>query len=249
MSMPPARFVSTVLSATAEAANGKVTVTNGGVLTITPTGDMNLQGAFLQDGEGTVSTAGDIVTTGDDITFQSAVTLTGTVVLDTGAGIGLIAFNDTLDSDLVAAQDLQMIAGLGNIDFDGIVGGTQRLGAIVIDSAVDVTADAAITAESFAQVAGTGTTTFSGPVNTNGLLGVSIGFGVGNTGQNLVLDNTITTTGNGPVFFDLDGTAVISAAGDINATGAVSIDAVGGITTAGDVTTDDDDISFSPPRC
>ena len=135
---------------------------------------MTLEGAFLQDGEGTVSTAGDIVTTGDDITFQSAVTLTGTVVLDTGAGIGTIAFNDTLDSDLVAAQDLQMIAGLGNIDFDGIVGGTQRLGAIVIDSAVDVTADDAITAESLL-AAGTGTTTFSGPVNTNDILGVSIG--------------------------------------------------------------------------
>ena len=71
----------------------------------------------------------------------------------------------------------------------------------------------------------------------------------GATGQNLVLDNTITTTGDAPVFFDLEGTAVISAAGDITTIGAggdgaVTIDAVGGITTAGDVTTDDDNINF-----
>ena len=69
---------------------GTVTITNSGALTIAAAGDMTLDGAFLQDGAGSVQTAGDITTTGDNITFQQAVTLTDThpVVWSTGAGTG-----------------------------------------------------------------------------------------------------------------------------------------------------------------
>ena len=62
---------------------GLVTITNTGVLTIVGAADFTLSGAFLQDGVGGVSTAGDITTSDDGVTFTGAVTLTGNVLIDT----------------------------------------------------------------------------------------------------------------------------------------------------------------------
>ena len=87
--------------------------------------------------------------------FQSAVVLTDTVQLDTGAGAGSIAFNNTLNGTGI---NLTLIADEGDIDFDGIVGGAGRVGVISISSAADVTADLAVTAERLFQTTGTGTT-------------------------------------------------------------------------------------------
>ncbi|MHC4205658.1 MAG: two-partner secretion domain-containing protein, partial [Planctomycetota bacterium] len=71
---------------------GAVNIANSGVLTVASGANMNLDGAFDQDGVGAVSTAGNITTTADDIKFDTEVTLTGDVSLNTGAGIGDIEF-------------------------------------------------------------------------------------------------------------------------------------------------------------
>ncbi|MFH0800898.1 MAG: filamentous hemagglutinin N-terminal domain-containing protein, partial [bacterium] len=110
---------------------GTVTITNGGLLTIAAAGDMNLDGAFLQNGAGLVSTAGDITTTNDNITFTTGTTLTGNVLLNTGAGIGNITFLNILDGGF----DLGLTAGTGNVVFGGAVGGVARLGALTVTSA------------------------------------------------------------------------------------------------------------------
>src|SRR5207245_628597 len=68
--------------------NGAVSITNSGALTIDANSDMSLDGAFLQDGTAAVTTSGDITTTNDNIIFTRAVTLGGSVLLSTGAGIG-----------------------------------------------------------------------------------------------------------------------------------------------------------------
>ncbi|WP_460058378.1 hypothetical protein, partial [Spirochaeta dissipatitropha] len=62
----------------------------------------------------------------------------------------------------------------GNVLFTGAVGDTTRLGAVTVTNANDVTQSAGLTAASFTQVAGSGTTLFSGAVDTDGAAGVSL---------------------------------------------------------------------------
>ena len=231
------------LVTTLDVGNGLVTVTNGGVLTIMGTGDMNLQGAFLQDGGGTVSTAGDITTTGDDITLTDAVTLSaGPVALDTGAGVGTITFNSTLDGTTDHVEDLTLTAGTGNIDFDGIVGGTKDLGEVTIVSATNVTADAAFNAEQIDQTAGTGTTTFTGAIQTLGTLASD---GLDLNGTNFTISSTVNTGTAGDVKITNSGALSIAAAADMTLGGLFLQDGGGTVSTAGDITTTGDDITFT----
>ncbi|MFN6023843.1 MAG: beta strand repeat-containing protein, partial [Planctomyces sp.] len=214
--------------------SGMLEITNSGVLTV-PTGStFTLDGAFLQNGTGTVSLADDITTTDDDVAFTAAVTLAAAVAIDTGAGGGSIAFHSTLNG----GQDLLLTAGTGNIDFDASVGLTTRLGILTIISASDFTADSSINATSILQQAGSGTTTFSSTVNTNTADGVSI------TGTHLQVAGLVTTTSGGVVLVNNSGTVNFSAAGDISADGTVNLTALGGIQTAGDITTTNDSVTL-----
>ena len=186
---------------------------------------------------GTINTAGDVTTTNDNVTYASATALTGNVAVDTGAGVGTITFT-TLDATV--AETLDLDAGTGNIDFDGVVGGGTRLGAMTIADAGNVTADFGITAASFVQTTGSGTTTFTGAVDTNAAAGVNV------TNDAIALDNTINTTNLGTVTLTADTNDLdIAAAGDITADGAVTLSAVGTINTAGDVTTTNDNVTYA----
>ena len=131
-----------------------------------------------------------------------------------------------------------LTAGTGNVTFTGSVGAT-RLGAVLINSATNVTESAGLTAASMTQLAGSGTTTLNGAVNTNTVQGVQL------TGTNLAVNAGITTTGNGVVTVNESGTITIAALGDINADGTVSLTAGGGISTAGDVSTTNDNVTFA----
>jgi len=76
----------TVSAGLVTSAAGTVTITNAGTLSIADvvgtgdiaSADLNLGGAFDQDGVGTVLIAGDITTSADAIDFTGAVTLTDT---------------------------------------------------------------------------------------------------------------------------------------------------------------------------
>jgi len=214
---------------------GGVTIsTTAGALSIGTAGDITAGDVVSLTGVVGINTAGDITTSDDNVTFNSATLLQmNAVVIDTGAGAGNITFASTLDG----GQDLTLTAGTGSVTFSGVVGAT-RLGDVTIASANNVTATT-FSAATLTQAAGTGTTTLNGAVNTNAAGGISL------TGTNLAVNNTITTTGAGPVTVNESGTATFAAAGDINADGAVSLTATGGIATAGDVTTTNDDVTYA----
>jgi hypothetical protein len=224
----------TVNSGVTTAAGGIVTLTNAGLLTIVAAGDMGLDGAFTQNGVGLVQTAGDITTTDDAISFATGVTLTGPVALSTGAGSGDITFSSTVDG----GQNLTLTAGTGNITFTGAVGGMTRLGILDINSATNVTANA-LTVASLNQDAGTGATTLNGAVNTNTAAGVTL------TTNAIVVNSTVTTTAGGIVTLTNAGLLTIVATGDMNLDGAFTQNGAGSVSTAGDITTTDDNIGFA----
>ena len=92
---------------------GTADITNSGLLTIASAGDMNLDGKFTQDGEGSVSTAGDIKTSSDDISFSSGLTLSEDIKLDTGSGKGSISFSKSIDG----SQSLTVKTGTGAVSY------------------------------------------------------------------------------------------------------------------------------------
>ncbi|MBL8816362.1 MAG: S-layer family protein [Planctomyces sp.] len=220
------------------ASAGGVTINVSGTTTIAAAGDIDSDGAVSITATGGISSAGDVDTTNDNVTYESPLILTGDVDINTGAGGGTVAFNNTVNGTAAGSEDLTITAGTGNVTFVGAVGGTVRLGVVTINSATNVTA-AGLTVASLNQVAGSGLTTLGGAVNTNTAAGVSL------TGTNLALNNSITTTANGPVTLNMSGTVVISANGDINSDGAVAITGSGGITTAGDIDTTNDNITIN----
>lgn len=193
---------------------GTVTVTNSGTLFFAAAGDLNLDGAFTQNGAGAVNTSGDITTTNDNISFATAVTLQGSLSMSTGAGIGNILFSSTLNGTTAGTENLTLAAGTGNVTFTGSVGGATRVGILTINSSTDVTA-AAITAASINQTAGTGTTTLNGAVNTNTAAGVNL------TGTNLAVNAAIdATAGSGTVTTSQSNNTTIAA--NISSGGAMA---------------------------
>ncbi|MFZ5495707.1 MAG: beta strand repeat-containing protein [Verrucomicrobiota bacterium] len=234
------------LTGTNLAVNNTVTTTGGGTVTVNESGtanfaaagDISADGAVSLTATGGISAAGDITTTNDNVTYVSAVTLTGPVAVNTGMGAGNIAFNSTVNATTAGVEDLTLTAGTGNVTFSGVVGGTTRVGDVTIASATDVTATT-FNAATLTQTAGSGTTTLNGAVNTNAAGGVGL------TGTNLAVNNTLTTTGGGTVTVNESGTATFAAAGDISADGAVSLTATGGISTAGDITTTNDNVTYA----
>jgi hypothetical protein len=142
-----------------------------------------------------IQTAGEITTSNDDVSFASAVTLTGSVFIDTDSGAGTITFDQTVNG----SEDLTLTAGTGDIQFRQNAGLSTRLNQIRIVSVRNATFDAAVFAQNFLQNAGSGTTTFTGILNTSASDGVDL------IATDLRVVAGITTTGNGKVLVVLSG--------------------------------------------
>ncbi|MEG3956659.1 beta strand repeat-containing protein, partial [Microcoleus sp. herbarium2] len=105
---------------------GTVTTTNDGTLTITNKvnlnieNNLNLDGAFIQNGGGTVAVSGNITTTNDHISFSDPVTLKAPVTFTLGDAT--ISFGSSL-----AAGSNPLTLTAGEIDFSGNVSGTGAL--------------------------------------------------------------------------------------------------------------------------
>ncbi|MEG4573053.1 CHAT domain-containing protein [Microcoleus sp. N3A4] len=105
---------------------GTVTTTNDGTLTIANKvnlnieKNLNLDGAFIQNGGGTVAVSGNITTTNDNISFSGPVTLKAPVNFTLGDAT--IAFGSSLSA---GSNPLTLTAG--EIDFSGNVSGTGAL--------------------------------------------------------------------------------------------------------------------------
>ncbi|MFB2896930.1 CHAT domain-containing protein, partial [Aerosakkonemataceae cyanobacterium BLCC-F50] len=190
-----------------------------------------LDGAFKQIGEGAVSLAGKLTTTNDEISFKSAVTLLGDAALDTGAGIGDITFNNTVDG----GKNLTLNAGIGKINLGGALGSNTRIGNLIIESATDVNGTS-ITAASITQKAGTGVTNL-GVLDTNSPQGINLNGNIFN------LNGAITTTNNGG--FTINNSGALNLKFVINLDGAFNQIGIGEVFTSGSINTTNDEIRFN----
>jgi filamentous hemagglutinin family protein len=212
---------------------GSVVINNSGTATRAPGKTVTVSGDFSVIGTGPAF-GGATLTVGGDILFNPPVTLVSTAVMDTSGGNGNITFSDTVNG----TQNLSLITGSGTVLFSGEVGGVTPLGNITINSAGNVTTQA-ITASSFRQLSGTGTTTLSGAINTSGALGVAVNSSVITRGA------AITTSGGGPITITNSGLFTSTAAGDITSDGAFTQNGTGGVSFGGSIITSNDNISFS----
>lgn len=220
--------------------NGDVAITHSGLLSIDNAATLTLGGSFTEDGGGTVSTGADITTTDDDVTFNSAVTLTESISIDSTGGT--ITFASTLDGTTDFAEDLILNSDAGDILFTGVVGGTTDLGDISITQANDVTFDDALNANTLSQTAGTGTTLLNGPVILEGTGGLSL------TTNMVTINSTVDTLAAGN-----DGTVIIVNAGQLTLANAASftLDGAfmqsggGAVSTGADITTTGDHVTFT----
>jgi hypothetical protein len=122
-------------------------------------------GAFTFNGN--TQWNGDLITHGGDITFVAPLTLTSNRTATANGGD--INFDDTVDG----AYDLSLATG-GNINFANDVGGTTRLGNMIVTGGNDVTAANKVNTASFTQTGGTGTTALNGDgLNTTGDVSVT----------------------------------------------------------------------------
>ncbi|MEP0881336.1 CHAT domain-containing protein [Trichocoleus sp. ST-U3] len=186
---------------------GNLTLTNSDVLKIASGTKMDLSGAFVQNGTGSVSTAGNI--TASSIQFNQGVNLTGSIFLETGAGD--ISFGNTLNG----SHDLTLTAGTGNINFTDAVGGSSKFGSVTINSAQNVVFKSPVTTTNSGGVSinNTGTLTIDAAADMN----LDGAFSQGGTGG-VITAGDITTTND-----------TISFSGAVNLTGAVSLNTGAGV--------------------
>jgi filamentous hemagglutinin family protein len=195
---------------------------------------------------GNATVSANVTTPGGTVSFGGPVTLGASVTIDTtnGGAVGAgndITFSSTVDGTTASSQGLTVRAGTGgNVTHTGAVGGTTQLAAYSITSANDFDA-AAVTATSFTQVAGTGTTTITGRLTANGAGGVNL------TGNAFALSGGVDTATGGGFTITNAGTATISggASGRLLLDGAFSKTGAGDIDVGVDINTTDDNISFS----
>ncbi|MBI2481653.1 MAG: hypothetical protein HYV60_24315 [Planctomycetia bacterium] len=230
--------------------DGRVSITHSGLLDINLLADMRLEGAFHESGTGSVEIAADVVTSGDEIHFGSPVTLTdgaaADVLLDTTAAGNTagaaILFDDTVSAQSAGVESLTLNAGKsGDITFDAAAGGAGRVGHIEIIGANDVVFSGALTATNIEQKAGLGSTTFHGTIDTNS----AIAKGIDVSAVNVSFLNTVSTTGDGRVELTVTGILDLAAAADMTLNGSFLQDGGGMVRTSADITTSEDDITFT----
>jgi hypothetical protein len=181
-------------------------------------------GAAAPDPQTITATGGGIVR------FNGPVDLTGDVTI---TAEGAITFENTLVSSNYGAHSLTL-ASDADIRFNDAVGAgpASALGAIMIATAVDVTACSTIDAASLVEQAGLGTTTLYGDVTTTAAEGVDLTAGqivldgLGPDGLNIANPFGGLVRLNGPVELDSDVT-IDTLDGNILFTAAATIDSGG----------------------
>ncbi|MBS0653511.1 MAG: filamentous hemagglutinin N-terminal domain-containing protein, partial [Verrucomicrobia bacterium] len=231
------------LSSGALTVNGNLITTNGGPVGLAHNGALSLtaglstliDSTFTESGSGGVNLSGRILTNNATVSFANAVALTGTTLISSGSLAGSVNFSSTIDG----GQDLTVSSGTGNTVFGGNVGIGTRLNNLMIALANNVTASS-ISAATFSQLGGTGTSTFNGPINTNAVGGVSL------VGSGFTVNSTITTTAAGPVSITNSGTLNLASGAICSVGGAFAQINTGGVTLSGQVTAGGN-ISFQGP--
>ena len=241
----------------APAAGGySVLLAETGTVIDTATTFLNTGGVYLGDAAadvlvfsgGVTSTAGatevhGTVRSGGAPIALGGVTLAGNTVLDTtlngtvGTGAAIQTGAIALDA---AGHTLGLRAGTtGDVTIGGsLAGALARSGAVTITSARDVDLQA-VTAASLAQLDGSGTTTLSGAVDTDGAPGVSL------AGAAFAVNAAVGTSGGGPVTIANTGLLTIAAGANMTLDGPFTQSGPGAVSTAGNITTTNDAVSFA----
>ena len=204
---------------------GTLTVTNGGILTINDAANLDLDGAFTQDGVGVTDLFANITTTDDNIAFKAPLRLQDDVTFTTAGGD--VQFQ-TSTATINGTHQLNIAAVAGDVSFGGAVGATAggaRVGGILISSSRNVEFDAPVSlAAGGLDVTASGTVVFNAAVDTT-----SGGAATIKNGDLLTIVDAADFTLDGE--FAQTGGGKTSLAGDISTTGdAVSFNA--GVTIA-----------------
>ena len=146
----------------------------------------------------------------------------------------------TLSNTVDGPNNLTLTAGAGNITLSATVGGITPVGTLLFNTANNVTA-AAISAASIQQNSSSGTTHFTGPLNTNSINGIAL------VGTNYTFDQTVTTTNSGALSITHTGLLTLNAAANINLSGAFREAGGGPVQTAANITTNDENITWAGP--
>jgi len=230
--------------------DGRVSIAHSGVLDIDASADMRLGGAFDENGTGSVEIAANIIVGGGAIHFGSPVTLTNGasagVMLDTTAAGntagGAITFDHTVNAQSAGVERLTLNAGTsGDVKFNAAVGNVDRVGQLRIIEAKDVTVSGPLTISNIAQDAGHGTTMFDATVDANG----AISKGIDINAANATFLGAVSTSGDGRVELTVSGLLDLAAAADMSLSGSFLQDGGGSVQTSADITTSDDDITFT----
>lgn len=227
------------------AFNSATTFRAGSGGTIAVNGDLGGNGSASLTLIGATTLNADIVTASNAITITGDVTLgaaQSTYTLDTtanGSGAGAnISVSGTINGESAGTRSLTVRAGSSDVT-TGNVGETNRLGALTITS-VDDANFGTVNADTIAQTAGTGTSTFgdiTAATEVN-LVGTNFDFQDATvTNLDFFVQNSGTATFNGDITttagaFAQAGTGTVSLGGDI--TSGLGVDIAGAITLTGD---------------
>jgi filamentous hemagglutinin family protein len=220
----------------ANLVGGSMTVANaGGVFTTADGANLTTGGAFSQTGSGNNLLGGNITAVTGGVSFATQITLQGTdaVVLTSSGGVGsnIVLGTGATTDVLGASQALTLASGLGNITVNGDVGAIGGvLGAVRVTSAANATFNQTVRAASFTQVAGTGTTLFSGLFNLSGPFAFTgSALTINGIGNNIV--GTTMSVANAGTFTTADG-ANLRTSGAFSQTGA-GVNALGALEISG----------------
>ena len=243
-------------------SGGSLTINNSGQLTINPAADINLTGNFSQSGGGAVALAGDITANNANITFNSAIALTGSVILQgttlnlngaiTGASNASLTLNGTttnLNGNITTANQNITVNGNTNIGNNITIDTGDGAGDISFNGTVDGNQDLTLKA-------GTGNITFSedvgnssslgnltitsaNSINSQGIRAASVS-AIADGNINTSDINTSSTTGTGGIINLTSNNGKIST-GNLNSSGTSG----GDITVKASTTITTDDINSS----
>lgn len=235
--------------------SNSITINNGGALNLT--GNINVRGNFVQAGSAEVNIGNKALTpipdislnsAGGDVFFNTFVDVYANFTVNSsinGAPSGAITFNNTVDS--LSNKSLTIIAGVsgqgsqsGNVLFKGTLG-INPMGDIQVNNPNNFGVIGDVIANTLVVNGANGSVTFSGNLNSAGLLNLE----TINASGLVVLQNSITAGGN--VVIRNTGSLITSNNANFVITGSFSQTGSGSSFISGNITTTMGGINFLGP--
>ncbi|WP_157135547.1 CHAT domain-containing protein, partial [Kamptonema sp. PCC 6506] len=210
----------------------------------TGTGAITLNGALTGIGDSSITLNAATSFLNNDIrTEERNITINGNAIVGNSITVitGNLAGGDILFNGNINGNDnLTLETGTGNITVSGAIGNNTPLENLTFSNVNNVQTKA-ITAASITQIAGTGETTINGAINTDTAAGINL------TGNIFNFNGNITTTNGGGFKIDNSSPLTITLAVQFNLDGGFNQIGSGTVFLAGNVTTNNSDISFKSP--